>query len=157
MGKVWITTSSTTIESMVNSINAACDQNFIPEHLFFLKNPGVESEVDEAISIARTVVEAYSGEPPEITITELDHEREFHKIRAHVQEAIEEAAQADDEVAVDFTPGRKFMSAIAFAAGMRYDADHVFYFYVSSREYKGQLYPEIPRSAVDLIDFTEVV
>ena len=59
------------------------------------------------------------------------------------------------EVAVDITPGRKLMSAIAFAVGMEYDADHVFYFYISSEEYFDLLYPEIPRSAANLYDFSE--
>lgn len=32
-------------------------------------------------------------------------------------------------IAVDVTLARKFMSAITFQAGFRFDADHVFYFY----------------------------
>jgi len=141
---------------MVNPLNAACDRGFVPDRLYFLKNPGVEAEVDEAISIAETIIEAYNDDDPDVSITELEDELEFDKIRTHVQSAIE-ASDDGDEVAVDFTPGRKFMSAIAFAAGMRYGADHVYYFYVSSPEYLGRLYPEIPRTAVDLFDFTEVV
>ena len=67
------------------------------------------------------------------------------------------ARERDAEVAVDITPGRKFMSAIAFAAGMRYDADHVYYFYVSGEEHMGAFYPEIPRTATTLYDLTEAV
>lgn len=44
---------------------------------------------------------------------------------------------------------------IIIAAGMRYDADHVFYFYLSDYGFYGGLYPEIPRTAVELIDFAE--
>jgi hypothetical protein len=92
-----------------------------------------------------------------IDLTEFgrDDEVEFDRIRTHIQEAIEESKERGDEVAVDITPGRKFMSAIAFAAGMRYGADHVYYFYLSSYGSYSGLYPEIPRTAVELYDFVE--
>lgn len=58
---------------------------------------------------------------------------------------------------MDFTPGRKFMSAIAFQAGMKFEADHVFYFYRKGGVYQGNYLPEIPRTAYELIDFTEAI
>jgi len=155
MPRAWITNSSTNIEAMVNSINAACDEGFIPNHIYILQNPDVEEQVSEAIAHAETIIEAYGEETPEVHLTSLDDEVEFDRIRSHHEEAIEEATDRGDEVAVDITPGRKFMSAIAFAAGMRYGADHVYYFYLSSSDFHGRLYPEIPRTATNLYDFTE--
>lgn len=156
MTRSWITNSSTTIEAMVNSINAACDQGFIPSDIYMLENPAVSEEVSEALAHAELVIGAYGGEPPDIHLTTLEDEVEFARIRDHHREAIGEATDRGDEVAVDITPGRKFMSAIAFATGMRYAADHVYYFYVSSTDFHGHLYPEIPRTATALYDLTEV-
>lgn len=140
---------------MVNTINAACDEGYIPDHFYFLDNPDVEAVVGRAADYATAVVSAYGGSEPAIQITSLEEEIAFERIRTHVQDAIGEARNRGDEVAVDITPGRKFMSAIAFAAGMRYGADHVYYFYLSSYGSWGGLYPEIPRTAVELIDFAE--
>ena len=65
--------------------------------------------------------------------------------------------QADGgTAAVDVTPGRKFMSAIAFQAEIQLNADHVFYLYVSNNRFYGRLYPDVPRPVVELIDFQEV-
>ena len=46
MSTAWITTSSTNIEAMVNSLNAACDQGFISDELHLIENPGVTELVD---------------------------------------------------------------------------------------------------------------
>ena len=120
-----------------------------------MENPEVADTVASAIDHTRTIVEAYGGDEPTFERTSVEDELEFDRIRTHVRDAIEAARERDAEVAVDITPGRKFMSAIAFAAGMRYGADHVYYFYLSSDEYYGQLYPEIPRTATNLFDLAE--
>ena len=156
MSAAWVSTSSTNVEAMVNSIAAACDQGFIPEHCYFLENPGVTESVQQAMDLATIIVEAYGEAEPTYHLTAIDDEVAFDRIQTHVRDAIEAANERGEEVAVDITPGRKFMSAIAFAAGMRYGADHVFYFYLSSPEHYGRLYPAIPRTASHLYDFTEV-
>ena len=46
------------------------------------------------------------------------------------------------------------MTALAFQAGMRFEADHVYYLYLYSNGYYDRLYPEIPTTGVDLMDFT---
>lgn len=157
MSQVWVTTSSNKVEPMVNSINAACEEGFVPDKLHFMKNPGVEAVVEEAIELTWDIIEAYDGEEPTVSVTELDDELEFERIKTHVISAVTDAVERGDEVAVDFTPGRKFMSAFAFAGGMNWGADHVYYFYVISDAYHGLLYPEIPRTAVTLYDFTELM
>lgn len=155
MAHAWITTSSTNVEAIVNSLNAACDEGFVPEDLYVIENPGVEEEVERALDLATTIITAYGGSEPEIHLTTIDDEVDFDAIRTHVKGAIEEVHERGGEVAVDITPGRKFMSAIAFAAGMKYGADHVYYFYLTSTSYFGRLYPNMPRTATKLYDFVE--
>lgn len=155
MSTAWITTASPNVEAMVNSLIAACDRGFVPTDIHVLENPGVTEEVERARSLASTVVQAYDGPDPEIHRTSLESEVDFDRISAHVRDAIETTHDDDGTVAVDITPGRKFMSAIAFAAGLRYGADHVYYFYLDSSAYFGRLYPDLPRTATHLYDFTE--
>lgn len=153
MSHTWITTSSTTIPAMVNPVIAACERGIVPDHLYVLENPGVIDEVERAIDHWTTVVEAYVGKTPEIHVTTIEDELDFLEIHHHINDAIAEARDRDGTVSVDFTPGRKFMSAIAFTAGIRNDADHVFYFYLKDFEYYNLYYPMIPRTAATLIDF----
>lgn len=157
MAGVWVTNSSTTVEAMINPLTAALDDGFEPDQVHLLETSEVRDEVDRFVQLTEDIFDAYGAEPPSFNRTGLDEEVQFERIRSHHHEAIEEAHDRGDEVAVDITPGRKFMSAIAFAAGMRYNADHVYYFYLSTTDHYGRLYPEIPRTAAQLYDFTEAV
>lgn len=151
----WITTSSTHVEAIVNGLNAACQEGYVPDELYLIENPGVTDEVDRALDLGVDIITEHGGTEPDIDITTLAHETEFDRIRQHVKDAIESVHERDGDVAVDITPGRKFMSAIAFAAGIRYGADHVYYFYLASAEHLGTWYPAMPRTATRLYDFTE--
>lgn len=155
MEKAWVTTSSNRPVGLVNALNAACEEaEFVPDTLYFLETPGVERVVEDAIAHSATVVEAYSGDEPAVELTTLSDETDFDDIWAHVEGAIEAAHDEDAEVAVDITPGRKFMSAIAFTAGARCDADHVYYLHMVGDHY-GKAYPDVPRTSSTLYDFTE--
>lgn len=157
MEQAWVTTSSNHVEAMVNSLTAACHEGFIPDALYLMENPGVADEVDQALNLMTTIVTAYGGDEPAINVTTLEQETEFDHIHSHVKDAIETVHDDGGAVAVDITPGRKFMSAIAFATGMRYDADHVYYFHLDDTDFFGQLYPSMPRTAARLYDFQEVL
>ena len=142
---------------MINPLNPACDSGFVPDRLYLLENPGVTEQVQRALDLIAEITTAYGSNEPEIRLTTLDSEVEFDRISSFFAEAITEVEDYDDEVAVDITPGRKFMSAIAFAAGMRYEADHVYYFYLTSPDQYGQIYPDMPRTATQLYDFREAL
>jgi hypothetical protein len=156
MPTAWITTSSTRIESVVNPLIAACDEGYVPDRLYYLTTPQVDEQMKKVQELAKDVVDTYDGDELEIKSTKLDSEVDFESIHSHVATAIETIRAEDGEVAVDITPGRKFMTAIAFATGMRYDADHVYYLYLDLRRY-GQTVHELPRTAVELYDFTQVM
>lgn len=152
--RVWITNASTNVEAVLNPVIAACDEGFVPDEVHLLKNPGVDAEGDETLACIDRTVETYDGDAT-LDAEMLDDERDFEAIIEFYRRAIGNAPE-DAEVAVDVTPGRKFMTAIAFQAGMRYDTDHVYYLYLYSNAYYDRLYPEIPTTGVDLMDFTGV-
>lgn len=62
---------------MVNSINSACDQGYVPDHFYSLDNPEVEVVVDRAAEIAEAVVQAHRGEWPNMQIKALEDEVAF--------------------------------------------------------------------------------
>lgn len=155
MNQVWITNGSTSIPPVVNPLTAACDDGFVPTDIYLLSNPKIGAVTDSVETMMKTVVTAHGGDEPEITIEEIGDELDFEAVISYLKSAIEAGQQADAEIAVDVTPGRKFWSSISFRAGFEYDVDHIYYVHVPGA-YFGELYPTIPRTSIDLIDFTEV-
>ncbi|WP_338072708.1 hypothetical protein [Haloferax volcanii] len=155
--KYWVTTGSTNPEAVVNPVAAACSEwGFVPDHVYLLGNPGVAGQLDRIQELIGVIVEAYGGDTPAIEYTELESETEFGAIVEHFEVAIEAARADDGEVVVDITPGRKFMSAIAFQAGIQFGADRVSYLYVDSASLFGRIYADLPRTGTTLYDFAEV-
>jgi len=162
MDSVWLSSGSTTVEAMVNPIAAACvgdgiETPFVPDTVYFLDNPGLDDAVETAGNLTQTVLEQHGVADPTIEVRSVDHETEFEQVAAEYRDVIDHAQTASAEVAVDVTPGRKFMSVIAFNAGTTFDVDHIFYFYLRSDAYYSRVYPDIPRPAATLHDFTEVL
>ena len=156
MARIWVTNGTPTMPGILNPLTAACDRGYLPDEVWVLSNPGVTVSVDDATDRFEKIIKAYGGDA-NILKYNLDDETDFHGIIEFYRSTIEAARENGDTIAVDVTPGRKFMSAIAFQAGFRFDADHVFYFHRKAGGYPGQFYAEIPRTATDLIDFKEVL
>lgn len=156
MAQIWVTIGTPTMPGILNPVTAACDKGYVPDEVHILSNPGVAEHVAEATDRLEVVVDAYGGDGT-VSTHDLDTETEFRSIIEFYRATIKAARGDDDEIAIDFTPGRKFMSAIAFQAGFKFDADHIFYFHRKAGGYHGQFYAEIPRTATNLIDFKEVL
>jgi hypothetical protein len=156
MTDAWLTTMSTNLEAVINPLIAACEGGFVPGEIHVLRNPGVDDQFADITAMMGRVVREYGGDDPDLAVTDLDAETAFQRIVEHFREPIARIQSEGGTTAVDVTPGRKFMSAIAFQAGIQFDADHVFYFYVSNNRFYGRLYPDVPRPVVRLVDFQEV-
>lgn len=157
MDRVWITNGSTSIAPVVNPLTAACHDGYVPTDIYVLDNPIIDEVTDAATSLMKTIVTAQGGDEPSITIETIDTETDFDAIIAYLQSAIEAGGDANAEIAVDITPGRRFWSVISFQAGLKHDVDHLYYSHVKSEDHFGECYPTIPRTAIELIDFTEVI
>lgn len=155
MNRHWLTIASPTTEAMTNPLLAACEDEYVPDSIRILSNPTVRDDVESVVPFLETIVEAYDGNAT-VDVHTVADETAFAEIAGFFRSGIGRA-EGDEQVAVDITPGRKFMSTIAFQAGIRYGADHVFYLLLDSSEFYGRVVPDIPRPAVELIDFTEVV
>jgi hypothetical protein len=157
MERVWITNGSTRVAPVVNPLIAACHDGYAPSDIYVLNNPIIDDVTEAATSLMKTVVTAHGGDEPSITVETIDEETDFEGITAYVRSAIEAADAANADIAVDISPGRRFWSVISFQAGITHDVDHLYYSHVKTEEYFGETYPTIPRTAIDLIDFTEVI
>ena len=157
MDRVWITNASTSVAPVVNSLVGACEAEFVPTDVYVLSNPTVDDVADRATSLMKTIVTAHGGDEPTITVESIEDETDFEAIYAYVQSSIEAGTAADAEIAVDITPGRRFWSVISFQAGLTQNVEHLYYSHVKSEAFFGDSFPTIPRTGVDLIDFTEVL
>lgn len=155
MKRIWITNGSTSIPPVVNPLAAACDREYVPTVIYILDNPQIADVTESVETLMKTVVTAHGGDKPEITVETIEDELDFEAILSYLRSAIQAGKDANAEIAVDVTPGRKFWSSISFRAGFEYDADHVYYVHLPGA-YFGELYPTIPRTSLELIDFTEV-
>lgn len=155
MERVWVTRASPTVQAVVDPVTAACEQGFVPTTVHLVRNPSVEEAADEALRTIEAIVDTY-GESVTTHTERLADERDFEDIAEYYRDAVTDAP-ADSEIAVDLTPGRKFMAAMAFQAARQFDADRIHYLYIHDSKYYDRPYPEVPRTAVDLIDFTEVI
>ena len=156
MNRLWITNGSTSVAPVVNPLIAACRQEFVPSDIHILDNPGISDVTTAATSLMKTIVTAHGGDEPVVTVHDIDEELDFPAIIEYLQSTIEAGQAEDAEIAIDVTPGRKFWSIIGFRAGFEYEVDHLYYTHIKSSEYFGESYPTIPRTAVELVDFTEV-
>lgn len=157
MKRIWITNGSTSIAPVVNPLAAACHDGYVPNTIYILENPLISDVTESVVTMMKTIVTAAGGDEPEITVEQIDDEVDFDSIISYLQNAIESHKEEATEVAVDVTPGRKFWSIISFQVGITQDVDHLYYIHLETGEYFGQVYPEIPRTAINLIDFTEEI
>ena len=65
----WVTNGTTTLEAMVNPINAACERGFVPDRLYMIENPKVTDEVAKAVELATEITDAYGGDELDIRMT----------------------------------------------------------------------------------------
>lgn len=157
MDRVWITNGSTSIAPIVNPLIAACHDEYVPTDVYILDNPVIGDVTEAATSLMKTIVTAHGGGEPSITVETIDEETNFDAISAYLHSAIEAGQDSNADIAVDISPGRRFWSVISFQAGITHEVDHIYYSHVESEAYFGETYPTIPRTAINLIDFTEVV
>lgn len=56
----------------------------------------------------KTAVTAQGGEEPSITVETIDEETDFEAITTYLRSAIEAGDDANADIAVDISPGRRF-------------------------------------------------
>jgi hypothetical protein len=156
MDRFWITTGSTSVPPVINGLTAACHEDYLPTEVHILENPSIDDVTPKIESMVKTVVTAHGGAEPDIEVETIEDELDIPAIVDYLKSAIGQGADAEAKVAVDVTPGRKFWSIISFRAGFEHDVDHIYYTHLQSDHHFGECYPTIPRTAIDLVDFTEI-
>lgn len=154
---VWISMIGFSPFAVINTLWAACSQdneNYVPNKVFFLVNKNLKSENITRVHVWVTeLLKAYGIADPVLENVEIE-EDDFEGIEKTISSLIEQSLK-EGNVAIDITPGRKFMSAIAMYSGIKKNARHVYYLHLKEQKYENEPFPLIPMPFQKLIDLKE--
>lgn len=150
--KAWISIIGSSPFAVINTMWAACKiDNYIPNRVLFIINQNLnEKDIETVYQWTETLLKEYGVENPQIISKKIE-EDDFGDIEDVFRRNISSLKQKG-EVAVDITPGRKYMSAIAMHCGLAGGVSHVYYLHLKESEYYGSPFPLIPIKKQQLID-----
>ena len=152
--RIWITTVGTSVFAVVNPLWAACIlEDFVPERVHFLKNEKVEGNVALVKDWMAKILECYGVEPDfrEHYGDEEDMDAFADTFRSIVE------SEVGNEIAIDMTPGRKFMSACSMATGLKYKVSKLYYLHLYNAIYQERPFVLIPFNQQKLVNVLECV
>lgn len=155
---VWITTVGTSSFAVINTLWAACElEGYVPQKVYIVANGKVENEVKVVNDWIERILKGYGS----AAIIERIHadEVDFMNFSRILSNCITEEKKKGNQVAIDMTPGRKFMSAFSMFNGLAKDgADRVYYLHLSDViKYKNRSFIEIPANEQKLYDMKKVL
>ena len=162
--KVWITNISTSKFAGINTLWAAMmREDFIPDkvHLIHLHSGKVDKESQKTARIGYLNLLKRYANPEKLVLHDYD-ETKFSNIARDMQSLVREEKSEGNTVAIDMTPGRKFMSAFSMymgvGLGLEHKADKIYYLHVKELgQYSGLPFPMIPSNLMTLYDLKKEV
>jgi len=144
----YIITTGITPEAVISSIWAYLDK----EHINKLILLSSEKALDKAEQIADITKEVFGISLVQIEIID---ETEIRSSIQKITEIMSKEKNEGNKIIVDITPGRKTMSIALYAAAREKNADKILYLHLKDTSYQRTLYPEIPKSQVNLVNLIE--
>ncbi|MCK4814282.1 hypothetical protein KA005_00815 [bacterium] len=148
----WITIIGSSPFALINTLWAACKiDGYVPDRVLFIVNEQLgQAPIDTAKRWVYEILKEYGVKEPifeEISVNETDFIDLKETFKGNIS-----AFKTDGAVAVDMTPGRKYMSAITMHTGLEERADHVYYLHLSDNKYQNKPFPLIPMYKQRLVD-----
>jgi len=155
---VWVTNASTSRYAGINTLWAAIMwEDFIPERLHILANEYIKQKgyLDTALKDYKSILDEY-GSTQEPIVHDFD-ETDFPGLAKLFESIVRKEKEQGNIVAIDMTPGRKIISAMAMFMGvgdkLQFQADKIFYLYMKDLgPYEGHFFPMIPSNLMRLYD-----
>ncbi|MHA1265518.1 MAG: hypothetical protein ACTSRS_09810 [Candidatus Helarchaeota archaeon] len=158
--RVWITTVGWQPFAVINPVWAACFyQEFVPEKIILLnngyRNAFIAQNVEKVQDWHLRILRVYGVETPVIETQDAD-EDSITTFRRIFEEVVK--TQDAEQVAIDMTPGRKFMSSIAMVLAFKYRhfVKRLFYLHLWGQEYQNLPFIKIPLIKQRLINVLEL-
>ena len=121
--KVWVTTVGKRPFAVLNTIWYLVRKGeYIPERIYLIWNDFVEKEKELVKELIRALLESYGVNPEIIANDSVKvNEDDFHNLIKTLARIRDKELEEGNEIAVDVTPGRKFMSALSMYLGVAGD------------------------------------
>ncbi|MCI0486733.1 MAG: hypothetical protein L0229_09045 [Blastocatellia bacterium] len=155
----WVTVVGWSPMAVVNTLWQACERGIIPHRVVLLASPS-EASVQRSINIIQRYLQAtlprFGVDEPVIEQKSIN-EDDFLGFHDTLAKVLAEECQRSDQVVVDTTPGRKYMSAFAIALGIQQSPklERVYYNHMLDQRYNDVAHPLIPRHEQQLYDLME--
>ena len=155
--KTWITSIGISHHAVVNTLWAAvAEKEWIPDRVHILTNDRTKKDSVTIAKRIEAIVLHYGGESLDFRV-HVFLERDLESLFRLYAKVIEDETAEGNEISVDITPGRKFMSAFALysALNRRENVGNIFYFHLLDDEFMDRSYPFLPVNAFELRNLME--
>ncbi|NJE13340.1 hypothetical protein [Thermococcus sp. LS2] len=155
--RVWITTVGTSPFAVFNSLwMAIVGDSYYPDKVYLLWNDKVQDNMQKVKTYIEALAKAY-GRTIAIDDTHKVDEENFRTFTETLAKIIKKEKLEGNKVAIDMTPGRKFMSAISMYLGIKgadkkFKADRVYYLHLKDLSYMNLPLYLIPFSIQELLE-----
>lgn len=153
--KVWITNVDRRFTfATVNPLWAACIlEGFIPDKVILITDKNLANKTNVVKTWLKKILQVYGKDP--IFEEHVFDEEDINAYSTSFLRLIEKEKR--NEIALDITPGRKFMSAIMMSGGIRMKIQRVYYLHLKDYSFAEQPFVTIPFSCQKLKNINELV
>ncbi|WP_423792975.1 hypothetical protein ACPB8Q_01875 [Methanocaldococcus indicus] len=156
--KIWITTVGTSPYAVFNTLwFAIVRDSYLPDKIYFLWNDKVKHNLEKLEKWVNILSNEYNFKV-EINKDYKVSEENIKEFSNALKKIIKNEKLKNNEIAIDITPGRKFMSAFSLFAGLegvegKYKCDKVYYLHLKDLKYMNYPLFLIPFSIQELYEF----
>ena len=155
--KSWITTIGPSPFAVINTFWAAADRDdWVPDRIYLVYNDYTKEFLPGISAVMERIILEYDGDRPEIYCKCVD-ENDLAGVFKTYKGIISQERKLGNEIAIDITPGRKYMSAFSLYAGLKEGSiDKIYYIHIRGRKFMNRPYPLIPVSYCELEDIVSI-
>ncbi len=149
-----LTLSGDSYWAVVNSVWSLLQEAaFIPDRLILLTHgPHKDVAARSAGTVQKLLASFGRPSDPEVVVVPETDLKASHDLLLRIMRE----AKGAGEVALNITPARKSLAAVAIVAAWETNVDRVYYLYLRDMKSKDHAYPLIPCDLQDLVDLREL-
>jgi CRISPR associated protein Csm6 len=153
----WITTVGPSPFAVINTFWAAAERDhWVPSRIYLIYEDHTKGSLPGISCVMEKIVLEYGGKKPEIFCKSID-EDDLGDVFKTYETIINEERELGNKIAIDITPGRKYMSAFSLYAGLKGGTiDKIYYIHIRGRKYMNLPYPMIPTPYCNLEDIVSI-
>ncbi|MFN3690157.1 MAG: hypothetical protein ACK4UU_04445 [Fimbriimonadales bacterium] len=152
----WVTVVGWSPTAVVNTIWIACEQDIVPDRVVLLASPNnqsIQQSIETVKRCLRVLLPAFGVKRPSIEQHDID-EDDLIGFKMRLAQVLQSERKYAENLVLDVTAGRKYMSAFGLSQGRRTDLklEKVYYNHLLEQCYVDVPHPLIPRHEQRLYD-----